>query len=183
VVSAAARMLGHLAELLGDWLAVLVGSGDRTRITQLQDDIRGGMARLEIVAGEARQERQTYLTHDFDPDTLVRTVFRLRNDVVMIGRAAAEPLPDRSGRVCVSRSNKSHRPHRASYARAPTRCATASIRPCLMPLSERSQTSSRPSSVREPRERYPQRTSVACMPWNLPLSSYARIPKISVTAS
>ena len=94
VVSAAARMLGHLADLLGDWLAVLAGSGDRTRITQLQDDIRGGMARLEIVAGEARQERQTYLTNEFDPDPLVRTVFRLRNDVVMIGRAAAEPLPE-----------------------------------------------------------------------------------------
>ena len=94
VISAAARMLGHLADLLGDWLAVLAGSGDRTRITQLQDDIRGGMARLEIVAGEARQERQTYLTHEFDPDPLVRTVFRLRNDVVMIGRAAAEPLPE-----------------------------------------------------------------------------------------
>jgi hypothetical protein len=90
-------MLGHLAELLGDWLAVLVGSGDRARITQLQDDIRGGMARLEIVAGEARQERQTYLTHEFDPDPLVRTIFRLRNDVVMIGRAAAEPLPEPIG--------------------------------------------------------------------------------------
>ena len=52
------------------------------------------MARLEIVAGEAHQERRTYLTHEFDPDPLVRTVFRLRNDVVMIGRAATEPLPE-----------------------------------------------------------------------------------------
>lgn len=93
VISAATRMIGHLADLLGDWLAVLAGGGDRTRIMQLQDDIRTGMARLEIVAGEARQERRTYLTHEFDPDPLVRTVFRLRNDVVMIGRAAAEPLP------------------------------------------------------------------------------------------
>jgi hypothetical protein len=55
-------MLGHLADLLGDWLAVLAGSGDRTRVGQLQDDIRAEMARLEIVAGEARHERQTYLT-------------------------------------------------------------------------------------------------------------------------
>jgi hypothetical protein len=86
-------MLGHLADLLGDWLAVLAGGGDRTRIMQLQDDIRAGMARLEIVAGEARHERRTYLTHEFDPDPLVRTVLRLRNDVVMIGRAAAEPMP------------------------------------------------------------------------------------------
>ena len=34
VIGAAARMLGHLADLLGDWLAVLGGSGDRTRIGQ-----------------------------------------------------------------------------------------------------------------------------------------------------
>ena len=94
VISAAARALGLLADLLGDWLAVLAGSRDKARITQLQDDIRGAMARLEIVAGEAHQERRTYLTHEFDPDPLVRAVFRLRNDVVMIGRTAAEPLPD-----------------------------------------------------------------------------------------
>ena len=37
--------------------------------------------------------------------------------------------------------------------------------------------------MREQREHYPQRTSAACMPWDLPLSSYARIPRISVTAS
>jgi uncharacterized membrane protein YccC len=92
VISSAASMLGHLADLLGDWLAMLAGSGDRTRIMQLQDDIRAGMARLEIVAGEARQERRTHLTQ-FDPDPLILTIFRVRNDVVMIGRAAAEPLP------------------------------------------------------------------------------------------
>ena len=94
VIGAVARMLGHLADLLGDWLAILGNSGDRTRITQLQDDIRAGMARLEIVADEARHERRTYLTDEFDPDPLVRTVVRLRNDLVMIGRAGAEPLPE-----------------------------------------------------------------------------------------
>jgi uncharacterized membrane protein YccC len=94
VIDAAGRMLVLLADLLGDWLAVLAGGGDRTRITQMQDDIRAGMARLEIVAGEAHQERRTFLTHDFDPDPLVRAVFRLRNDVVLIGRAAAEALPE-----------------------------------------------------------------------------------------
>ena len=94
VISTAARALSLLADLLGDWLAVLAGGRDRTRITNLQDDIRAAMARLEIVAGEAHQERRTYLTHEFDPDPLVRAVFRLRNDVVMIGRAAAEPLAE-----------------------------------------------------------------------------------------
>jgi uncharacterized membrane protein YccC len=94
VIAAAARMLGHLADLLGDWLAVLAGSSDRARIPQLQEDIRAGLARLEIAAGEARQERKTHLTAEFDPDPLVRTVFRLRHDLVMIGRVAAEPLPE-----------------------------------------------------------------------------------------
>jgi hypothetical protein len=72
VIGVAAGTLGLLADLLGDWLAVLAGGQDRTRITKLQDDIRAGMARLEIVAGEAHQERRTYLTHEFDPDPLVR---------------------------------------------------------------------------------------------------------------
>jgi uncharacterized membrane protein YccC len=94
VIAAAARTLDHLADLLDDWLAVLCGSGDRARITQLQDDIRAEMARLEIAAGEAHEERRTYLTREFDPGPLVRTVFHLRNDLVMVGRAAAEPLPE-----------------------------------------------------------------------------------------
>ena len=46
VIGAAERMLGHLADLLGDRLAVLVGGGDRTRIARLQGEIRTGMARL-----------------------------------------------------------------------------------------------------------------------------------------
>jgi uncharacterized membrane protein YccC len=54
VISTAARALSLLADLLGDWLAVLAGGRDRTRITNLQDDIRAAMARLEIVAGNRR---------------------------------------------------------------------------------------------------------------------------------
>ena len=144
VISAAARALGLLADLLGDWLAVLAGGGDRTRITQLQDDIRAGMARLEIVAGEAHQERRTYLTHEFDPDPLVRTVFRLRNDVVMIGRAAAEPLPERivdaSARVA-----RTGLPVRTTlFTRVRRRAARAQrIHPPLIQSSKRSQSSSR----------------------------------------
>ena len=94
VIGAVARMLSDLADLLGDWLAVLVGSGNRARITQLQKDTRAEMERLEIVAAEARAERRSYLTREFDPDPLIRTVFRLRNDVVMLGRVAAEPFAE-----------------------------------------------------------------------------------------
>ncbi len=94
VMGATAGILLKLADLLGDWLAVLTSGGDRTRITPLQDDIRAGMTRLHVVAADARQERRTYLTQELDPDPLVRTTLRLRNDVIMIGRAAAEPLPE-----------------------------------------------------------------------------------------
>jgi uncharacterized membrane protein YccC len=94
VIGAASRTLDHLADLLGDWLAVLAGGRDRSRITRLLDDTRAGIARLEIVAGEAREEQRTYLTREFDPDPLVRSILRLRNDVVMIGRAASESLPE-----------------------------------------------------------------------------------------
>jgi uncharacterized membrane protein YccC len=94
VMGATAGILLKLADLLGDWLAVLTSGGDRARITPLQDDIRAGMTRLHVVAADARQERRTYLTQELDPDPLVRTTLRLRNDVIMIGRAAAEPLPE-----------------------------------------------------------------------------------------
>jgi uncharacterized membrane protein YccC len=95
VINAASRALNLLADLLMNWLAGLAATGDSraTRITQLQDEVRAGMARLEAVAGEAHEERRTHLTQEFDPKPLVRTIFRLRNDVVMIGRAAGEPFP------------------------------------------------------------------------------------------
>jgi uncharacterized membrane protein YccC len=94
VIGATAGILVRLADLLADWLTVLTSGGDRTGIIQLQDDIRAGMVRLQTVAAEARHERRTYLTQESDPDPLVRTTLRLRSDVTMIGRAAAEPLPE-----------------------------------------------------------------------------------------
>jgi Fusaric acid resistance protein-like len=138
VISTAARALSLLADLLGDWFAVLAGGWDRTRITQLQDDIRAAVARLEIVAGEVHQERRTYLTHEFDPDPLVRAVFRLRNDVVMIGAQQPSPCLNRSVRACMLRSNKSPRSHNTFCARAPTRYASARARQLLTQPSRRS---------------------------------------------
>ena len=51
VISAASGTLGYLADLLGDWLAVLAGGGDRSRIAQLLIDTRTGIARLEKRGG------------------------------------------------------------------------------------------------------------------------------------
>ena len=131
VINAAARMLGLLADLLHDWLAVLGGNANRARIVQLQDDIRAGMARLEIAAGEARHERRTYLTREFDPDPLVRTVFRLRNDLIIIGRAAAEPLPDTSLRGYAIPSRRCPTPLNATCARVVRHCYVVAMPPAL----------------------------------------------------
>jgi hypothetical protein len=54
--------------------------------------LRGGIAALEAAGGEARRERASRLTGDPDPEPLVRTLRRLRNDLATIARAAAEPL-------------------------------------------------------------------------------------------
>ena len=90
---AAANMLALLAELLPALLDGLAGSADKARIAELQKRIRASLGQLERVATDARQERKTFLTQEFDPDPLVRGLLRLRHDLVMIGRAAAEPLP------------------------------------------------------------------------------------------
>ena len=45
------------------------------------------------VAAEAKRERIANLAPDPDPAVLARTLRRLRHDLVMLGRAAAEPLP------------------------------------------------------------------------------------------
>lgn len=93
LIGAADHALRLLADLLGRWLATLADSSAATPITQLQDDVRAAMARLETIAGEAHEERRTHLTQEFDPKPLVRTIFRLRNDIVMTGRAVAAPFP------------------------------------------------------------------------------------------
>jgi uncharacterized membrane protein YccC len=95
VIDAAALALNLLADLLRDWLAglALTGNSHVTGIVKLQDDVRAGMARLEVVSAEADEERRAHLTQEFDPKPLVRAIFRLRNDIVIIGRAAAEPFP------------------------------------------------------------------------------------------
>ena len=185
VINAAARMLGLLADLLHDWLAVLGGNANRARIVQLQDDIRAGMARLEIAAGEARHERRTYLTREFDPDPLVRTVFRLRNDLIIIGRAAAEPLPDEIitplrdplAQVSERRNATCERPVKHCYGVAMLRHLPTS--------NARSRTLSRRSrcfAARARHARFQPTALAACLRLDLRWNSYAATSRTLVTA-
>jgi Putative transposase len=47
-----------------------------------------------MIGAEARRERLIYLAWGPDPGPLLRTLIRLRHDLVMLGRAAIEPLPE-----------------------------------------------------------------------------------------
>lgn len=94
VAEAAGRALGLLAELTVALLAGLAHGADRSGIQRLQDGVRRALLRLAMVAEEAKRERQSHLTDAADPEPLLRTTRRVRNDLIMIGRAAAEPLPE-----------------------------------------------------------------------------------------
>ena len=60
----------------------------------LHDRIRGAIGHAEAAAAEALRERRSYLAAGPDPEPLCRTLRRLRNDLVMIGRATVVPLPE-----------------------------------------------------------------------------------------
>ena len=51
------------------------------------------MVNLNAIGSEAERERAARLSSGPDTGPLLRTILRLRHDVVMIGRATVVPLP------------------------------------------------------------------------------------------
>jgi uncharacterized membrane protein YccC len=92
---AAARMLDLLAQALPDLFAGFTRPLDTKTVRTIQDNIGATFVQVDALAAEARRERMTYLAAEPDPGPLQRTLLRLRHDLVMVGRAAAEPLPER----------------------------------------------------------------------------------------
>ncbi len=86
-------LLGLLAQFLEVLLAGLTGEPDKAAILRLQVASRRAITKLDGIADEARRERDSHLTDDADPDPIVRTATRLRNDLIIIARAAASRLP------------------------------------------------------------------------------------------
>jgi len=93
-IEAAARMLELAARTMPELIAGLVRPCDAAAIGRIQDSIGQAVARTEAIAAEARHERISFLAAEPDQAPLLRTLLRLRHDLVMIGRAAAEPLPE-----------------------------------------------------------------------------------------
>jgi uncharacterized membrane protein YccC len=90
---AAGRALARLADLLETLIDALFAPGDAAIILARQDSARKAIAALETVSDEAARERRNYLSDDADPEPVTRTLRRVRHDLVLIGRVAAEPLP------------------------------------------------------------------------------------------
>lgn len=89
-IEAAAQMLDLAARSLPDLFAGFVKARDAAAMARIHDSIGQALLRLNTVAAEARHERISFL--DGAPE--LGPLLRLRHDLVMIGRASAEPFPD-----------------------------------------------------------------------------------------
>ena len=94
VAAAAARALEQMARALGELLAGLRDGLDVDALHRIQDGIGQALEQLNVVGDEAERERSARLAVGPDTGPLLRTLLRLRHDLVMTGRAAASPLPD-----------------------------------------------------------------------------------------
>jgi uncharacterized membrane protein YccC len=90
---AAKTVLDRLAQLLADLMAGFVAPCDAKAILARNDEVRRALGALENISDEAARERRNYLSDDSDPEPVTRTLRRVRHDLVLIGRLAAEPLP------------------------------------------------------------------------------------------
>jgi uncharacterized membrane protein YccC len=92
-IEAAAQMIDLMTRFVPELFAGLTQELDQSALHAMQNRIGAAFARLDTVAVEARHERMTRLAAEPDQAPLLRTLLRLRHDLVMIGRAAAVPLP------------------------------------------------------------------------------------------
>jgi uncharacterized membrane protein YccC len=92
-IDAAAKMLDLMARVLPDVFSGFTRDLDETAVRHIQDSIGQAYARLDTISAEVKRERMTHLAAEPDPGPLLRTLLRLRHDLVMLGRAAVMPLP------------------------------------------------------------------------------------------
>jgi uncharacterized membrane protein YccC len=94
MTDAAAKVVSLNAELFSVFIEELAAAPQgRAPLQKLHPQIRSALKKAEAAAEEAARERQSHLTEAPDPEPLIRTLYRVRHDLVMIGRAASTPLP------------------------------------------------------------------------------------------
>jgi len=91
--ASAPHALELMASALHELLSGLTRGRDNDALHALQDGIGTALVSLNAVGTEAERERAAHLTTGPDTGPLLRTVLRLRHDLVMIGRASVVPLP------------------------------------------------------------------------------------------
>jgi hypothetical protein len=74
-------------------MAGLTRGRDNDALHRIQDGIGTAIVGLNATGAEAERERAAHLSSGPDTGPLLRTILRLRHDVVMIGRATVVPLP------------------------------------------------------------------------------------------
>jgi uncharacterized membrane protein YccC len=89
----ASRALDLMAVAFEELLAGVTGGTDIDAMNRLQDGIGQSLATLNALAQEAERERRVRVAMGPDTGPMLRTLLRLRHDMVMIGRATGSPLP------------------------------------------------------------------------------------------
>jgi uncharacterized membrane protein YccC len=91
--ASAAKLLELIAEAFTELLAGLTRGRDNDALHRIQDGIGTAIVGMNAIGAEAERERSARLSSGPDTGPLLRTILRLRHDVVMIGRATVVPLP------------------------------------------------------------------------------------------
>ena len=89
----AARLIELIAGALAELLAGLTHGLDNNALHRIQDGIGAALTALHATGQEAERERAARLSSGPDTGPLLRTILRLRHDVVMIGRECLVALP------------------------------------------------------------------------------------------
>jgi hypothetical protein len=93
-IQAAADMLDLMADALSRFLEDHTRELDQADRRRIHDGIAAAMTRLNATGAEAEHERNARLTSGPDTGPLLRTLLRLRHDIVMLGRALGCELPE-----------------------------------------------------------------------------------------
>jgi uncharacterized membrane protein YccC len=91
---AAAAALERLGDALPLLLAGLAEPPDPTRVRAVHAALGAAVAGFDAAVADVKHEQALGFAAGMDPGPLSRTLLRLRHDLVIVGRSAAQPLPD-----------------------------------------------------------------------------------------
>jgi uncharacterized membrane protein YccC len=89
----AGRCMELTADLLSIIAAGLKGREIQAELHRSHQQLRKALTQVEQAVGEAERESASGLRQAAAPEGLARSLWRVRNDAVMVGRALAQPLP------------------------------------------------------------------------------------------